>query len=145
MPDFRQPALGDGVTWDSAALRGHVALVVLWAPWCTICRGEFPELAALHNKLGPAGLRCIALTMDAPTDQTARTALAEQLALPFPVVVGNDALRRRFRGVRGYPTLILADQEGAIRKQWAGPPPAGELESAIRRLLPPSAREGAHE
>ncbi|MEB3238044.1 MAG: TlpA disulfide reductase family protein [Candidatus Sericytochromatia bacterium] len=142
LPTFRQPGLGDGMVWDSAALRGHVALIVLWAPWCTICMGEWPELAALQDELGPSGLRLVALTMDAPADQQARTALAEQLHLPFPVIVGDDALRRRFRGVRGYPTLVLADQAGNIRKQWAGPPPSGELVSAIRKLLPLTAREG---
>ncbi|MEB3204524.1 MAG: TlpA disulfide reductase family protein [Candidatus Sericytochromatia bacterium] len=142
LPEFRQPRLEDGLAWDSANLRGHVALVILWAPWCTICMAEWPDLVALYQRLSPSGLRCVALTMDAPADAADRKDLAQRLDLPFPVVSGDDGLRRRFRGVRGYPTLVLADRDGTIRHQWAGPPPTGELEAAIRNLLRSDHAEG---
>ncbi|MBM3258903.1 MAG: TlpA family protein disulfide reductase [Candidatus Sericytochromatia bacterium] len=142
LPDFRQPRLEDGLPWDSASLRGHVSLVILWAPWCTICLAEWPDLVVLYQRLSPSGLRCVALTMDAPTEPADRKDLARRLDLPFPVVSGDEGLRRRFRGVRGYPTLVLADRDGIIRHQWAGPPPAGELEAAVRSMIRPDRTEG---
>ncbi len=35
----------DGGTFDAEALAGNDLVVWFWAPWCTICRGEAPEVA----------------------------------------------------------------------------------------------------
>lgn len=37
----------DGVPFDVASLDGTDAVVWFWAPWCTICRGEAPEVAEI--------------------------------------------------------------------------------------------------
>ncbi|MGD9701201.1 MAG: redoxin family protein [Acidimicrobiia bacterium] len=40
----------DGSTFDGAALAGTDAVVWFWAPWCTICRGEAPEVAEIAER-----------------------------------------------------------------------------------------------
>lgn len=135
LPPLDLPSLQQAPPKDSGRLAGQVVLVVLWAPWCTVCHEGWPELVRLHAKYAPSGLRIVGLTVDAPISPDARETLARELALPFPLLVAGSDIRRAFRGVRGYPTLFLADREGRIRRQWSGPPAPGPLETALVDLL----------
>jgi thiol-disulfide isomerase/thioredoxin len=40
----------DGNAFDGAALAGIDAVVWFWAPWCTICRAEAPEVADVAER-----------------------------------------------------------------------------------------------
>lgn len=53
----------DGKTIQGKSLEGKATVLWFWAPWCTICRGESPDLVALSksfkgriNLVGVAGL-----------------------------------------------------------------------------------------
>lgn len=53
----------NGKNFNGAELAGRPAVLWFWAPWCTICRGESPDLVALANSfkgkvriIGVAGL-----------------------------------------------------------------------------------------
>jgi hypothetical protein len=46
----------------------------------------------------------------------------------------DNAISKQF-GVRGYPTVLLIDGQGTIRKKWLGPPKPQELETAVDELL----------
>ena len=35
----------DGATFDSASLKGKPQVLWFWAPWCTVCRAEAPDVA----------------------------------------------------------------------------------------------------
>lgn len=37
----------DGAIFDAAPLTGQDTVAWFWAPWCTICRGEAPEIARI--------------------------------------------------------------------------------------------------
>jgi thiol-disulfide isomerase/thioredoxin len=52
-----------GASFSGKELAGKPAILWFWAPWCSICRGEAPDLAALANTykgkvkiIGVAGL-----------------------------------------------------------------------------------------
>jgi thiol-disulfide isomerase/thioredoxin len=52
-----------GINFSGAELAGKPVVLWFWAPWCTICRGEAPDLVALANTfkgkvriIGVAGL-----------------------------------------------------------------------------------------
>jgi thiol-disulfide isomerase/thioredoxin len=40
----------NGASFDGATLAGTDAVVWFWAPWCTICRGEAPEVAEVARR-----------------------------------------------------------------------------------------------
>lgn len=40
----------DGVPFDASTLAGSDAVVWFWAPWCTICRAEAPEVAEIAER-----------------------------------------------------------------------------------------------
>lgn len=42
--------LDSAVTFDGASLAGGDAVVWFWAPWCTICRAEAPEIAEIAER-----------------------------------------------------------------------------------------------
>ncbi|MBA3286480.1 MAG: redoxin family protein [Acidimicrobiia bacterium] len=53
----------DGDPYDASALAGRPTVAWFWAPWCVICRGEAPDVAAVAaryagqvNFVGVAGL-----------------------------------------------------------------------------------------
>ncbi len=37
----------EGASFDSASLGGKPAVLWFWAPWCTVCRAEAPDVAAI--------------------------------------------------------------------------------------------------
>jgi thiol-disulfide isomerase/thioredoxin len=44
--------LADDAAFDGAALAGGDSVVWFWAPWCTICRAEAPEVAEIAERYG---------------------------------------------------------------------------------------------
>jgi thiol-disulfide isomerase/thioredoxin len=44
--------LDSAVTFDGASLAGGDAVVWFWAPWCTSCRAEAPEVAEIAERYG---------------------------------------------------------------------------------------------
>ncbi|WP_395153494.1 redoxin domain-containing protein [Ilumatobacter sp.] len=44
--------LADSAAFDGASLAGGDSVVWFWAPWCTICRGEAPDVADVAEQFG---------------------------------------------------------------------------------------------
>lgn len=42
----------DGARFDGASLAGKPVVLWFWAPWCTVCRGEAPYVAAIAKEFG---------------------------------------------------------------------------------------------
>ena len=137
-PAFALAAVEDlGVPgFDSAALKGAVTVVNVFASWCIPCRDEHPLLVALKAE---TGVRLYGINQkDAP--ENARAFLA-QLGNPYDAV-GADANGRVSIdwGVYGVPETFVVDARGVITFKHIGPLSVEALE---RELIPAIAKARA--
>ena len=130
-PDFAMDAVPElGVPgFDTAALRGEVTVVNVFASWCIPCRAEHPLLMNLKDS---ADVRLFGINQnDAP--ENARAFLAE-LGNPYDAV-GADRDRRVSIdwGVYGVPETFVVNAQGIITFKHVGPLTA---ETFSAELLP---------
>jgi cytochrome c biogenesis protein CcmG, thiol:disulfide interchange protein DsbE len=128
-PAFVLPAV-EGLTvpgFDTAALKGHVTVVNVFASWCIPCRDEHEVLEALKEKTGVLlyGIN----QKDAA--ENARAFLAE-LGNPYDAI-GADANGRVSIdwGVYGVPETFIVDAQGVIRFKHTGPLAMDDIEGEI--------------
>ena len=134
-PAFTLPEVPElGVPgFDTAALKGEVTVVNVFASWCIPCRDEHPLLEALKAE---TGVRLFGINQsDAP--ENAREFLAE-LGNPYDAV-GADRDRRVSIdwGVYGVPETFVVDADGVVAFKHVGPLTPAAIET---ELLPAIAK-----
>lgn len=128
-PVFAMDAVPDlGVPgFDTAALKGEVTVVNVFASWCVPCRAEHPLLVALKEV---SGVRLFGINQaDAP--ENARAFLRE-LGNPYDAV-GADRNRRVSIdwGVYGVPETFVVDADGVITFKHVGPLTAQAIDDEL--------------
>ncbi|MGH3615970.1 MAG: TlpA family protein disulfide reductase [Pseudonocardia sp.] len=128
--DFTGTTL-DGTTLDAAALAGTPVVLWFWAPWCTICRAEAPDVAEIAAEyqgrvtvLGVAG-RGEVDAMQAFVSDTGVGAITH-------VTDTDGTLWNRF-GVVSQPAFVFVDRSGST-KSVAGSIGADGLRAAVDEL-----------
>ena len=103
--------------FDTAALKGEVTLVNVFASWCIPCRDEHPVLEALKQQ---TGVRLFGMNQK-DAAENAKAFLAE-LGNPYDAI-GADASGRTSIdwGVYGVPETFIVDAKGVIRFKHVGP------------------------
>ncbi|HEV3338872.1 MAG TPA: TlpA disulfide reductase family protein [Pirellulales bacterium] len=123
---------GDRLALDD--LKGKVVVLNFWGPWCPPCRRELPHVAELASHYA-GNSRCRVLAVSCgygePDPVSSLPELKEQtdevlasMGLKLAVYADPDA---RTRGAvseavkfSGYPTTLVLDPQGVIRKVWTG-------------------------
>ncbi len=150
--------IGEGETLSTDSLRGQVVLINFWGPWCPPCIREMPELVALQEKYaGHEDFRLLFVScsteyvpllppamgwgedVDALRSDTQRLIDRDGHNVKVycdPRGRTRDALAG-INGWHGYPTTVLLDREGVIRRVWLGNLPGAveEMETHVRLLL----------
>ncbi|HYW30703.1 MAG TPA: TlpA disulfide reductase family protein [Gemmatimonas sp.] len=112
--------------------RGEVVLLNIWATWCEPCRVEMPSMQALHESLGPKGLKIVAVSVDKPGDEALIASFAKEYKLSFEILHDStNAIMATYRAT-GYPESFVIARDGAIRKKHIGP---ADWNSADNRRL----------
>ena len=83
-PNILVPMDRDALRGELSASEGRVALVNLWATWCTPCLQEIPDLLALEAELPASDFRLLAISMD---DAYSEGWVTEFKAKHFPTLV----------------------------------------------------------
>ena len=97
-----------------------------------------PQLRAWHDKYEAAGLTIVGVHTpeffwEKPHDKV--VAATKRLGVRYPVVQDNDsAIWKRF-GIWAWPTTVVVDRKGVVRRQHIGEGAYEETESLIRQLL----------
>lgn len=110
------------------AERGHPVLIDFWATWCGPCKESLPILDAVYGRLGPRGLRAIAIETEA-AESRAR-AFVDRLGLKLPIGLDEANVSARY-GVSSIPHMVLVGRDGQIRRVFHGVHSADELEKAV--------------
>jgi len=99
---------------------GEVVLLNIWATWCGPCRIEMPSMQRLQERLGPKGLRIVAVSVDDPGQAGAIRRFAQELGLSFELLHDPTKAIERTYQTTGVPETFLIGRDGTIRRRSIG-------------------------
>lgn len=109
-----------------------IAVVNVWASWCSPCRAEIPTFVALSKKYTDVQFMGV-LTRD---NLANAEVFARQLAVPYPNFI-DDSLLLGFRNTlpaNAIPTTVVIDKQGRVAARISGPATVAGLSKLIERL-----------
>jgi len=127
----------DGKPVALADLRGKVVVLNEWATWCEPCRGEIPQLEALHRQFASQGLVMVGVSIDAFGTASDVRDFAREHDMTYPIWLDPDKhFATQFVTV-GVPETFVIDRAGKIRRRQIGALREGDttLVAAIRSAL----------
>ena len=99
---------------------GEVVLLNIWATWCGPCRIEMPSMQRLQERLGPKGLKIVAVSVDDPGQAGAIRRFAQELGLSFELLHDPTKAIERTYQTTGVPETFLIGRDGTIRRRSIG-------------------------
>ncbi len=125
------------VPYLPARSQGRVVLVTFIATWCFPCLAELATVEKLERDYGPQGLDNVLVGMDLEGRRVLEP-FAANYALPYPLVVADDALRKGqtpFGQVGELPTRVLFGRDGQVIAAWSGSRSWDVLAKAVEAAL----------
>jgi cytochrome c biogenesis protein CcmG/thiol:disulfide interchange protein DsbE len=114
-------------------LRGNVVLLNFWATWCGGCKVEIPWFIEFENTYKDSGLVIIGVSMDDDGWNSVKP-YVEEKKMNYPVVMGNESLRKLYR-VSSMPMTLLIDRSGKIAASHVGLVSKSDYKVEIETLL----------
>jgi len=119
---------GENYTYN----KDRVAVVNVWASWCSPCRAEAPTLVALANKYTDVAFIGI-LTRDNPANAEA---FERRFNIPYPTVI-DDSILLGFKGslpANAIPTTVILDKSGLVAARISGVVTVASLSELIEKV-----------
>ncbi len=119
---------GENYTYE----KDRVAVVNVWASWCSPCRAEAPTLVALANKYTDVAFIGI-LTRDNPANAEA---FERRFKIPYPTVI-DDSILIGFKGslpANAIPTTVILDKSGRAAARISGAISVAALSELIEKV-----------
>ena len=134
IPQFTLTTL-DGQYRSSEDLVGKVVVFDFWATWCGPCRMAIGELRELAKKFRNEPV--VVLSISADSNEGTLRKFIQSEKMDWPQYWDRDHRLRSLFGVNAFPTYLVVDQEGIMRKLQTG---AGGfqldvVEGQIKKLL----------
>lgn len=109
--------------------KGKWVLVNFWATWCPPCLEEIPDLVALYENRNDIMVFGIAMEYS-----EVKTVLefAKELAVTYPVVLGNRTIAAQFDELSMLPSTYLFDPKGNPAARKVGLLTRAEIEAFIQ-------------
>ena len=101
---------------------GEVVLLNIWATWCGPCRVEMPSLERLQQRLGPKGLKIVAVSVDDPGFEAKINLFADELKLTFEILYDAPGRIKQQYQTTGVPETFVIGRDGTIRRRIIGAP-----------------------
>lgn len=112
--------------------KDKVAVLNVWASWCSPCRAEAPTLVALASKYLDVTFIGI-LTRDNPANAEA---FERRFKIPYPTII-DDAILTGFKGsvpANAIPTTVILDKQGRVAARISGSVTVASLSQLIEKV-----------
>lgn len=108
---------------------GQVAVINVWASWCSPCRAEEPALSALAKKYSDVAFIGI-LTRDNPVNAEA---FARNRGIPYPTIIDDSILVGFSKSLpaNAIPTTLVIDRNGFVAARISGAVTVASLSKII--------------
>jgi peroxiredoxin len=134
-PDFSLRSV-EGKKVSLSDYRGKAVLINFWATWCAPCKIEMPWLVELRKQYASQGFEILGVSEDdADTPRTKLAKFGLEQGLNYPLLVGDDAVSRKYGGVEFLPTSYFVGRDGKIVAETAGLVSKDEVEASIKKAL----------
>jgi peroxiredoxin len=121
--------------------RGSVVVLNFWGSWCSPCRAEAPDLAALASQFRPQGVRFLGI--DIQDEPSSAEAFMHTFRISYPSLNDpGDEIALAFRKTvppSAIPTTLVIDRHGRIAARIVGGASYKALKTLITRVLGSSA------
>jgi thiol-disulfide isomerase/thioredoxin len=137
-PEFDVPLL-DGGRFGAADLPGKVTVLVFWATWCGVCRGELEDLDALAPTFADEPVQLVAIDREGggvgPREAAALVRrYRAQTGLGLPIAIDDGTASKAFR-VGPIPHVVLVDAQGVMRRVHQGRVSGATIAAEVEGLL----------
>ena len=112
--------------------KDRVAVVNVWASWCSPCRAEAPILVSLASKYPNVAFIGI-LTRDNPANAEA---FERRFKVPYPTII-DDSILIGFKGslpANAIPSTVILDKTGRVAARISGVITVASLTQLIERV-----------
>jgi thiol-disulfide isomerase/thioredoxin len=112
--------------------KDKIAVINVWASWCSPCRAEAPTLVALSKKYENVSFIGI-LTRDNPANAEA---FARRFNLTYPTII-DDSILIGFKGslpANAIPTTVILDKNGKVAARISGVVTVASLTQLIEKI-----------
>lgn len=112
--------------------KGSIAVVNVWASWCSPCRAEEPTLSALSQKYSDVQFIGI-LTRDNPVNAEA---FNRKRGTPYPTLIDDSILIgfRKSLPANAIPTTVVIDRDGNVAARISGSVTVASLSNLIEEV-----------
>jgi thiol-disulfide isomerase/thioredoxin len=117
---------------DYTLPKGALAVVNVWASWCSPCRAEEPTLAALTRKYPEVNFVGI-LTRDNPVNAEA---FVRKYKSPYPTLIDDSVLIGFSKSLpaNAIPTTLVLDENGMVAGRISGVVTIASLSELIEKI-----------
>ncbi|MBF0223828.1 MAG: TlpA family protein disulfide reductase [Desulfobacterales bacterium] len=93
--------------------KGKIVVLIFWATWCEQCKIALVELNQLIAQYKTSKVLFAGVCSD-PENMDDVKRIVQQLNISYPIILDNNAkIYKKYR-LRGFPTIIIIDQNRAV-------------------------------
>jgi len=126
-----------GIRASAASLHGKVVLVDVFTFDCINCQNVTPHLRALYRTRG-TDLAIVGVhTPETPYERERANVVANlaKQGVVWPVAIDNDGMLWNAYGVAAWPTELIFDRHGTLRKTVVGDSQGALVDATVKQLL----------